>query len=163
MTGQFRRFFQPLCSGLLLLCAACGSNSAHELQESLRPTEVSVVAVQRGDIATVIQATGTISPDHESYLGPRVAGRIEAFFADQGDFVAKGAPLLNLERVRFELALNEARAACQEGLSAQKNMGLKLQRNQELLARGVINKETFDDIATEHELARARRHGQGAA
>jgi HlyD family secretion protein len=156
MMSQTPRGLVLFFTGILLLCAACGSNSADEQKESLRPTEVKVVEAQRGDIATVIQATGTISPNHESYLGPRVAGRIEIFFADEGDFVEQGAPLLNLERVRFELALNEARAACAESRSAQKNVELKLKRNQELLARGVINKEAFDDMATENELARAR-------
>lgn len=135
---------------------ACNSNSAHENKVEVRPTEVKIIKAFRGDIYTEIHATGTILPKHESYIGPKVSGRIEKFYADEGDFVQKGNPLLSLEQVRFKLAFSEAQAAHKENLAQLKNMELKLERKKVLFEKGIIDREIYDDIATEVELTRAR-------
>ncbi len=135
---------------------ACGSNSADEQKERLRPAGVKITEAVKGDISTEIHATGTILPKDEAYIGPVVSGRIEKFFVDEGDFTEKGDPLLQLEQIRFSLALKEAKAAYAESLAQLKNTELKLKRNRELFEKNIIDKEILDNIKTDAELTRAR-------
>ena len=148
-------YFELFCI-LLLFFQACSSSSSEKQKEKVRPAGVKVIKVRKGEISTFIQATGSISPSHESYIGPKVGGRIEKFFADEGDFVEKGSRLVCLEQVRFRLALKEARAAYKESSANLKNFELKLRRKKELFKTGIVDKEMFDDLATDVELVRAR-------
>lgn len=147
---------------LLMLCAiglcvcSCNSDGAKEHAEDARPVEVGISRVRRGAIETVIHATGTITPVMETFIGPKVGGRIEEFFVDEGDFVEKGMVLVKLEQIRFSLALREARAARQEGLAELRNLERKLARYQVLYEKGVVEKEFFDDVTTQADLARSR-------
>jgi len=144
-----------ICASLLLF-QACGSSSSQEEKQEVRTTQVKIVKAYRGDISTVIHATGTVSPNHETYIGPKVSGRIEGFFADEGDFVTKGNRLLMLEQVRFNLAHTQAKAAYTESTAHLKNCTLKLDPKKDLFEKGVVNREALDDMLTEVELARAR-------
>ncbi len=144
-----------------LLCLGCSKDS-DEARKNLRPAGVTLQEALRGEIVINIQATGTIAPNHESYLGPKVNGRIEEFFADVGEFIEKGKPLLRLEQVRFKLALQEAEASYKENQAQLKNLQLKLERKDELFKKGIIDKQMYDDIATEVALARARADVAGS-
>lgn len=145
-------FFFLLAAALLAGC----SNSARESADGLRPAAVRVIALERGDIETIISATGTIAPRRESFIGPKVSGRIETLSVDEGDRVAHGDRLLQLEQVRFRLSLQEARAACSESRAQVGNLKQKLARTRELFDKGVTDKQLLDDMVTEYELARAR-------
>jgi membrane fusion protein (multidrug efflux system) len=107
-------------------------------------------------LETHSQVTGTIAPIRETFIGPKVSGRIEEFFVDEGDFVGEGMVLVKLEQIRFSLALKEARAAREESLADLRNLERKLSRYKTLHEKGVVEKEAFDDIATQVDLARSR-------
>jgi len=155
---SMKKSVAKLCTLMCGLCLlpACGSNSAREPAETVRPAAVRVRTAWKGEIATMIEATGTIFPNRETFIGPRVSGRIEAFFVDEGDFVEKGSPLMRLEQIRFKLALDEARAAYSESSANLKNLELKFRRNKVLFEKGVLDKDMFDDVSTQVELARAQ-------
>jgi len=139
-----------------LFMTACGSNNADVQKENVRRVGVKVAPVTKGDVTTIIQTTGTISPKRETYIGPKVGGRIEKFYVDEGDFVKKGTPLVRLEQVRFSLALEEARASHEENTAQLKNLSRKLKRKKLLFNKGILDRDAFADIETEVELARAR-------
>lgn len=138
------------------LFAGCGADETAGEAGTKRTTPVTTSPVVRGTIQTSMHLTGTIQPDRESFIGPKVGGRIEAFFADTGDFVKQGAPLLQLEKIRFELDLREAEAALVEARKDLANLESTLQRNRRLFETGVLGKQTLDDTVTNAELARAR-------
>lgn len=140
---------------LMSLCCACGSADNAETANQT-PTKVALAPVVQDDISTYIQATGSISPRAETFIGPKVNGRIEAFFADEGDFVEKGDPLVRLEQIRFTLDLKQARAAHEENTANLKNLKRTLKRKNELFEKDVIDKQVIDDLQTQVELARAR-------
>ncbi len=141
---------------LMLLFYGCGSDDDNVTEDKVKPARVSVAKVIRGDIATHIQVSGTILPERETFFGPKVSGRIDKFFVDEGDFVKQGSPLVQLEQVRFDLMLKEAEASCNESLSSLKNFEKKLIRQKDLFEKGIVGREYFDDIVTETDLARAR-------
>ncbi len=141
-------------AGLLF---SCGSGSrSNKAAESQTPTKVTCAPVVQDTISTYIQATGSISPHAETFIGPKVDGRIEAFFADEGDFVEQGDRLVRLEQIRFTLDLKQARAAHEENTANLKNLKRTLKRKKELFEKDVIDKQVIDDLQTQVELARAR-------
>jgi len=150
-------FSAALCA---LLCAAvaggCGSGETGGSDRDVRITPVTVAPVVLATIETRMQLTGTIQPDIETFIGPKVGGRIEKFFADTGDFVQEGSPLLQLETVRFELAAREAQAALEETRKNLAHLENTLQRNHKLFETGILDKQLLDDTVTSAALARAR-------
>jgi len=141
---------------LTLLFYGCGSDDDKDAEKADRSARVRIAKIIKGDIATEIKVSGTILPERETFMGPKVSGRIDKFFVDEGDFVEAGQPLVQLEQVRFDLILKEARASYNESRSSFKNVKKKLVRQKDLFEKGIIDKERFDDIVTEADLARAR-------
>jgi len=141
---------------LALLTYGCGANDDKGSGDTAKPARVRVAKVIKGDIETEIKVTGTILPDRETFIGPKVSGRIDRFFVDEGDFVEKGKPIVQLEQVRFDLMVKEAEASYHESLSSLKNLEKKLIRQKDLFKKGITDKERFDDIVTDVDLARAR-------
>ncbi len=141
---------------LTLLFYACGSKDDNGSVDKDRSARVRVGKVVKGDIATEIKVTGTILPDRETFIGPKVSGRIDKFFVDEGDFVKQGSPLVQLEKVRFNLMYEEAEALYNESIFSLKNHENKLVRQKDLFERGITDKERFDDIVTDVDLAKAR-------
>ena len=144
---------------LLVAILACGAGCTEpgaNQQAADRPAVVSTTRVTRGALATHIAATGTLVPCRESFLAPKVDGRIETFFADEGDFVNADAPLMQLEKERFAIALREAEATRDERRAQVRNLERTFARTRSLYDKGVTDKQLFDDTRTELELARAR-------
>ena len=141
---------------VLIAFWGCSRSEKDGRQTVTQPVEVRVSRVIRGDIHTEIHATGTILPDHETYIGPRISGRVEKLFVDEGDFVKKGSPLVKLEQSHFRLALKEAEASCREMQAQLKNLDDKLKRNKRLYEKGIIDKNTLNDVRTKRDLANAR-------
>ena len=139
-----------------LLFYGCGSKADKGTDDTAKPARVRVAKIIKGDISTEIKVTGTILPNRETFIGPKVGGRIDKFFVDEGDFVEAGKPLVQLEQVRFTLMYKEAEASYKESLSSLKNTENKLVRQRDLFEKGIIGKESFDDIVTEADLAKAR-------
>jgi len=140
----------------MLLCAlSCSSNNAETTSEE--PT-VSVVAmkVKKGAIASYVTTTGTIFPLQELIISPKISGRIEKLFVDEGDQVKKGQRLVELEQDRLLILVKEADASLQEAAAQLKNIESTLKRNQKLFDQGVLDTQRLDDVTTEHDLAKAR-------
>jgi membrane fusion protein (multidrug efflux system) len=157
-TMMLRACMAALVAGTVLtgmLAGGC-SNSASDTPDAARPAAVTVTPVVRGDIALAIEVSGTIAPVREVFIGPRVSGRIDELCAEVGDYVEQGRTLVRLEQVRFKLAHDEALAALREGQAQRDNLQRRLARTRDLYEQGVADKQLYDDMVTEVELARAR-------
>ena len=100
-------FITCLLLSVVFALPGCGGENGEQIQK-IRPVEVKIIRVSRGDIHTEINATGTILPVREIFIGPRVSGRVEKLFADEGVFIEKAGLLVQLEQVRFNLTLRES-------------------------------------------------------
>jgi hypothetical protein len=67
--------------------------------------------VQRGTIASVIEATGTLEAVETVEVGSEVSGLIAKVFVNFNDPVAAGQPIAEIDRAGFEARVAEARAA----------------------------------------------------
>lgn len=128
-----------------------------------QPPVVKVTKVRRGDISVPIRATGTIFPDHESKIGPKISGVIEIVHVDEGDQVKEGQIVAQIDQKELLIAVRQGRAAVRVAEAQLKEAELKelnLRRERErlsnLLKKNVISQQRYDDMDTAHAMAAAR-------
>jgi len=160
---KIKKMLNIMTSALILIVSGCGSSENEiEKQENRRAASVKVVKVKKGDISSYIFATGTITPIREARIGPKVEGRIEKIFVDEGDSVKKGQPLIKLEQSTYMSAKNEASASLGTAQSRLKKAGLDLEnvardfkRLSNLWAEKGISEQKYDKILTDYNIAQA--------
>ncbi len=98
---------------LVFFCVACSSSSSKESKD-LKSEEiipVQVIRLKKEPMRTEIETVGTIYPQKEIGIIPKVAGRIEKVYVKEGDRVKSGALLAKIDQTDFLLAVNQAEAA----------------------------------------------------
>jgi HlyD family secretion protein len=116
-----------------------------------RGTEVEVQAAERRTISSRVKATGEITPEKRVEISAKVVGEIINLPVVEGQNVAAGQLLLEIERDLYEAARNQARAALRQAevsvqrqqvqlADAQRNM----RRTRELIADGLVSQEALD-------------------
>lgn len=138
---------------------------AYYLQRGSAEPEVTAAAVTRGDVVSVVSATGTLEAVTTVLVGTQVSGAIEALNADFNSIVRKGQILARLEPSLYQSAIEQARAnlvRAEADLDRLKvtaaDAGVKLQRAQELSARQLIAATELDaaDVAVRSAAAQVR-------
>jgi membrane fusion protein (multidrug efflux system) len=122
---------------------------------------VQVDRVRRGTIAQRIAAPGTIQARRESRIGTEVQGRIDAVFVDEGDRVEAGAPLFQIDREPYEMALRQAQAAVEHARAERRQLEADLARANELAKQHIVAPQQREKLET--ALAVARSGEQQAA
>ena len=158
-----------IVTGLTVLMCGCGNpNSQEEASTTVskaieQPPAVVVTKVKRGDISIPVFATGTMFPDYESKIGPRISGTIEIVHVDEGDQVKKGQTLAQMDQKDLLIAVRQGRAAVWVAEAQLKEAGLNernLRKEKERLAnlfkKNVISQQRYDDIDTAHSMAVTR-------
>jgi len=136
------------------------------------------VKVERGEISSVVTATGTINPVTTVLVGSQVSGTIKDLHADFNSHVKEGQVIVQIDPAIFEAQVEQGRANL---LSAQANLlnaqaNLKnaqanlskaeiavvdakrtLERNKELIEKKVIAQATLDTAQTNYDTAIAQR------
>ena len=93
---------------VLLFAAACSGPGEQAIAP---PPPVEVVRVEGQRVVERIQATGDLIPREEATVASEVQGLVTKLHVDEGDAIARGAALLEIdpERRRLELASRQAR------------------------------------------------------
>lgn len=125
--------------------------------------EVQTATVARETIIQKVNATGRIQPKTQIRISADVSARITALHVKEGQWVEKGALLVELDRERYMAAVESAEAAVR---SAQANSKLVMEnmnkaekdydRSRDLIARRLESQAAMDaaDAAYKVEIAR---------
>ena len=140
-----------LGTGLVLVVAAGGFavSSARGADEE----ETALVAVARGSVIDRALAVGTIEPDVEISVKSKVSGVVGRAFAEEGDFVAAGDPLLEIRPDPTPLELVESQRAVEMQEIHLDNYRKEAERHRALFDRGLISAQERD--AADRQLAQA--------
>jgi HlyD family secretion protein len=103
----------------------------------------------------VVVATGTIEPEREVEVRPRIAGIVERIRVEAGDEVVAGQPLVEIERELLEAQVREAEAMLREARVERRYAKIGLDRIEELQTGGAASPQTLDDARSRHERAQA--------
>jgi RND family efflux transporter MFP subunit len=71
---------------------------------------VTVAPVAAGEVERRVEVVGTLEPDEEVAVYAKVSGYLEKIFADLGDRVKEGQPLIQLDQRDFTLQVEKAEA-----------------------------------------------------
>lgn len=134
--------------------------------------------VERGEIRSVVTATGTINPFTTVLVGSQISGTIKELYADFNSIVREGQVIAQIDPALFEAQVEQGRAnllnAQASLMNAQANLktaeaNLKkaevavidakrsLDRNRELAEKKVIAQATLEAAETQYETALAQR------
>jgi membrane fusion protein (multidrug efflux system) len=138
--------------------AACGANEADSAgpaaqsqgqgRPQMAPAPVAVQAAELGDIANTYAATATLEPEAEAEMLARVAGVVETIHAEEGDEVAKGQDLLDIDNDEFRFRLDQAEART-------RNLQSQHDRLVPMVEQQLVSDEEFDTVVSDLADARA--------
>lgn len=74
---------------------------------SVKPTDITLSTVDEGPLETTAPASGRVVPAHEEIINSPVTTRLIKVFAQPGDTVSEGMPLLMLDLQEEETALDK--------------------------------------------------------
>lgn len=137
--------------------AGCSEQESSGRQETATALPVRVVQVQQRDLKESVRAVGSLAASEEVTIRPEIAGIVEAVRFREGEPVARGELLFRLENEEIRRRLEARRAALKAAGVEARNAHKRLLRRRELLAGGIIARETFDEVKTAYESAAARQ------
>ncbi|NWF91712.1 MAG: efflux RND transporter periplasmic adaptor subunit [Syntrophaceae bacterium] len=177
MLNQRKRSLRAVAIVVSLILAG-GFLAYRLLSESGSNTRFRSVRVERGEISSVVTATGTINPVITVLVGSQISGTIKALYADFNSQVKEGQVIAQIDPAIFEAQVEQARAnvlsAQANLLTAQANLEnakanlaraevavidtkRTLERNRPLFERNVIAQATLDTAQANYDTAVAQR------
>ncbi len=163
-------------AGLLLLACAAIFGLTAARAPSNEIDESKLVAVERGDVARSVVATGKIEPRAKVEVKSKASGIVERLFVDYGDRVRAGQVLAELDKEELQARKRESSALLAGAQAALEAARATLERNkveargpdvpflkmgvdraQRLLAEGLGARATLEDAEQAYQLALNRR------
>ncbi len=126
-----------------------------------RGTAVETGRVERGEIRSVVTATGEIQAKTHVDISSQVIARIEKLRVREGDRVARGDRLVDLERAqlasqrdRVLATLAAAEAEIRRARATLANTRSRLARARDLSDQKIASREFLESVELDHESAR---------
>jgi HlyD family secretion protein len=112
-----------------------------------------VVKVERSDVIEKALAVGSIVPRNEVSIKSKISGVVQRIFKEPGEQVGAGAPLIEIRPDPTPLELAQAKRMIEMNEIGLKNAEKILERNRELLKRGLISDTEYEQAEKEYEQA----------
>ena len=143
----------------VILAVLAGAGAA--VRAALKPNHAidpsKLAAIERGDIARSVVATGKIEPRSTVEVKSKASGIVKQIFADYGDTVRTGQVLAELDKEELNARVRELRAAVQAAEASEAAAVAALERNR-------VDAEGPDLPFLKSALARAQQlHKEGLA
>ena len=126
-------------------------------------TQVQVATVSQiypSQAFTVLNASGYVVAQRKSALASKVTGRLIWLGVEEGSSVKKDQVVARLENQDVSASkdqaaanVNVARFNLEQAQAELRDATVSLNRNKELLSRGVVARQTYDDILARYEKA----------
>lgn len=121
------------------------------------PPTASSAAVATEQNSGAIVATGEFVTPVRSELSAKIPGRVQRLYVDEGTYVRRGQPVLEIETEYVRLNLQRAEADAQRAAAAERDAARDLERKKELIGKQSIPQATYDRTLAAYEQARAMR------
>ena len=135
-------------------------------ERSVEPVvDVTTARVRRGSILERVTAPGSLRARRESRIGAEVSGRIQQVFVNDGDRVDAGAPLFQIDRGPYEMALRQAVAVLDVAHAERAQIEADLTRGNALRRSDIVAAEQLERMRTQVAVAKAheRQASEGVA
>jgi HlyD family secretion protein len=187
LSRSSKRWFWPV---IILIVALAGIALRHTIIGNKGSVSYFTEPVERGSIATIVNATGSVQPVVTVQVGSQVSGKIEALYADYNSIVKRGQLLAKIDPRNFQAQVADAQASLSAAkareqsakadlittnanlVSAKANLeaarvtrdndALNYHRYQEMSKSGIIAQNDYDTARTTAENS-AAKYNQAAA
>jgi HlyD family secretion protein len=143
----------------LLLILVLGSGSFYFLFSNTSNENESSDPYVIAELGTVVEkalATGTIEPDNEIEIKSKISGVVSQIFAEPGDYVQKGDPLIEVSPDPTPLELAEAKRNLERTQYEEQNISRELERNRTLKERNLISDREFEELQQQYNDVKIR-------
>jgi membrane fusion protein (multidrug efflux system) len=155
---------RPLSFAAALALAACAGSEPEPKAAAAPGADAAAPAAERvetqqvvlGTLPTAIEASGSVQARRVSGVGAEVSGRLVEVFVDVGDDVEAKAPLFQIDRVPYQMALAEARAALALARAERDNALHEQERVEKLVEQRAVSRRRRDEQTTAAAVAIAR-------
>jgi HlyD family secretion protein len=144
--------------------------AALKVRDGGEQKEVEAEAIEMRVLSPTILASGTLTYQTEVKLVPEIIGRVKELHVKEGDEVAKGDLLLRLDPAaqqaqvaQLEATVTQSRLNIERQKVNATTQATKFRRYQALRDQGVIDANTYDEVASAHELAQVELRTSSAA
>ena len=127
---------------------------------------VNVISVTPQRIQETLDLTGTISPETEVLVQPRINGRLLSLHTEEGRFVKAGEVLgiIDTETIEIQIqqslaSLAQIKAGVQQAEINVAKLKLERDRYRELLERKYVSQSEFDSVEASYQTALAVLQG----
>ncbi|MEO9660243.1 efflux RND transporter periplasmic adaptor subunit [Maribacter dokdonensis] len=116
--------------------------------------EAKTVLAKKGDVTTMVTATGTIEPINQVDVGTQVSGVVEKIYVDYNSEVKEGQLIAELDKTNLKAATVQAQASYDNAVSNRNYLQTIYERQKTLYDNQVISKSDFDDAVYNYETAK---------
>jgi multidrug efflux system membrane fusion protein len=146
--GQRRRLFVMLAiliAGAVTVYLYIGSGTKQPTRGGGPPAlPISTARAATGDIGVYVKALGTVTPLKTVSLTARVTGQIANVQYQEGQIVHVGDPLVDIDPAPYQAAVTQAEGQLARDQAQLQLAKVNLERDTDLLQKGVISKQEFD-------------------
>lgn len=130
------------------ICVAIGL--AVILYNVLAPSKSAKIIVEttvasKGDVTTMVTATGTIEAITKVDVGTQVSGVVEKIYVDYNSEVKAGQLIAELDKTNLKAALSQAQAAYDNAVNERDYKKSIFERQKSLYENQVLSKADYDD------------------
>lgn len=144
---------------LALLAAACGGKGG----QALPPVPVSAAKAVQQDVPFDLSSPGTVEPIQTVAVTPQVTGQVIRVAFHEGDAVAEGQVLFELDPAPFQAALSQARAVVARDRAQLATAEADAKRYEDLAARDYVTPQQLEQARTTASALRATLAADSAA
>lgn len=159
--------FSALIIGSALFWQSCGSNDEAQQQQAAAAGEMAIpvttAPVEKQIVSGTKRYPGTVVPLEETKIIAEVSGYITKINVADGASVAKGQPLYEIDRVRYQAAVDQAKADLEIAKANLERSQKDLTRYQTLSEQDAIAKQTLDYAFTDVNNQKAQVQAAQAA
>ena len=109
------------------------------------PVTLTTATATKGNIGVYLDAIGTVTPVYTASITSQVTGPVIAVHFTEGQIVAKGAPLVDIDPRPFQATLLQAQGTLDRDQAILAQAMMDRDRYREAWARNAIPKQTLDD------------------
>ncbi|WP_457600557.1 efflux RND transporter periplasmic adaptor subunit [Hydrogenivirga sp.] len=140
---------------LLALLFSCGGEKK-EAGRKERVFNVKTQAVEQGEFYIKFRTSGYFEPVHRVLIRPEVSGRVVRLYAEEGDRVGEGAPLLKIEDSLYRKSYEETLWKLEQAKRQLLKVKAVYERRKRLFEKELISREEFEEVRTEFDVLEAQ-------
>lgn len=160
--------FSALVIGSGLFWQSCGSGDGSSKQQQAAAqgqaaVPVSTTTVEKQIVSGIKSYPASVVPLQETQILAEVSGYITKIYVADGASVSKGQPLYEIDRIRYQAAVDQAKANLEIAKTTLQRLEKDLNRYQTLSEKDAIAKQTLDYAVTDVNNQKAQIQGAQAA